>query len=194
MRSLEECQAEVFRRSEEKIKNRKRIWSRIVACCVPICCVAVGLFMVTQFVPIHSPVAESVWETTPEQTVDGSFTKGSLRVLCGEEQVISHFDADTLVKAEKMIYGLFETEEQVSAESVQSGQKYQGTVNAWEKNYGENLLGSAEYVYDIYLTNAQGMTTRYQLRGNLLRNMDHDATVYLSESERAALLELIELS
>lgn len=43
MRSLEECKAEIFRRSEEKIKQRKKMRNRVLATCVPVClCVVIG--------------------------------------------------------------------------------------------------------------------------------------------------------
>ena len=37
MRNLNECQAEVFRRSEKRIKERKRNRNRILAMCIPLC-------------------------------------------------------------------------------------------------------------------------------------------------------------
>ena len=47
MRNIEECKAEVFRRSEERIKERKRTWNRVLACCIPLCLllVAGGLYI-----------------------------------------------------------------------------------------------------------------------------------------------------
>lgn len=41
MRSLEECKAEIFRRSEEKIKKKKRNRGRILALGIPLCLIAV---------------------------------------------------------------------------------------------------------------------------------------------------------
>ena len=37
MREINECTAEVFRRSEKRIKERKRNRNRILAFCVPLC-------------------------------------------------------------------------------------------------------------------------------------------------------------
>lgn len=47
MRDLEDCKAEVFRRSEERIKERKRKRNRVLACCIPLCLllVAGGLYI-----------------------------------------------------------------------------------------------------------------------------------------------------
>lgn len=41
MRSLEECKAEIFRRSEEKIKKHRKIRGRILALGIPLCLAAV---------------------------------------------------------------------------------------------------------------------------------------------------------
>ena len=53
MRDLQECQAEVFRRSEEKIKARKRTRNRILAVCVPLC-LLLSLKTVTQVPEINT--------------------------------------------------------------------------------------------------------------------------------------------
>ena len=37
VRDLNECKAEVFRRSEKRIKERKRIRNRALALCIPLC-------------------------------------------------------------------------------------------------------------------------------------------------------------
>lgn len=58
MRNLEDCKAEVFRRSEERIKERKRTRNRVLACCIPLCLllVAGGLYIR----PLLEPVDESM--------------------------------------------------------------------------------------------------------------------------------------
>ena len=43
MRSLDECKAEILRRSEIKIRRRKHTRNRILAACIPLClCVGIG--------------------------------------------------------------------------------------------------------------------------------------------------------
>ena len=43
MRTLDECKAEIFRRSEEKIKQRRKTRNRVLAACIPLClCLSVG--------------------------------------------------------------------------------------------------------------------------------------------------------
>lgn len=48
MREINECTAEVFRRSKKRIKERKNMWIRTLAICIPLCLVAaicVGVFL-----------------------------------------------------------------------------------------------------------------------------------------------------
>ena len=56
MRNLEDCKTEVFRRSEERIKERKKKRNRVLACCIPLCLllVAGGLYIR----PLLEPVDE----------------------------------------------------------------------------------------------------------------------------------------
>ena len=43
MRSLDECKAEILRRSEIKIRRRKQTRNRILAACIPLClCIGIG--------------------------------------------------------------------------------------------------------------------------------------------------------
>lgn len=42
MRDLNECREEIFRRSEERIKVRRRNRNRVMACCVPLCLIVMG--------------------------------------------------------------------------------------------------------------------------------------------------------
>ena len=58
MRNLEDCRAEVFRRSEERIIERKRKRNRVLACCIPLCLLLVvgGLYLR----PLLKPVDESM--------------------------------------------------------------------------------------------------------------------------------------
>ena len=66
MRNLEECRAEIFRLGEEKIKQRRKKRSRIIAACIPVClCVVAcaGLHITGRFpfvgpdIPMYADVA-----------------------------------------------------------------------------------------------------------------------------------------
>ncbi len=67
MRNLEDCKAEVFRRSEERIKERKRTRNRVLTCCIPLCLllVAGGLYIR----PLLEPVDERMAGTAEDAGV-----------------------------------------------------------------------------------------------------------------------------
>jgi len=68
MRTLENCKAEVFRRSEKRIKERKKTRNRVLTCCVSLCLLlAVGGFSIR---PLFHPVDESVTTDGPTRIPD----------------------------------------------------------------------------------------------------------------------------
>ncbi len=110
MRNLEDCKAEVFRRSEERIKERKRARKRVLACSIPLCLllVAGGLYVR----PLLEPVDESAGTygptPVPERVLGGSdvvlygkvvrYVSVTLTEGTGSTAVAKKFtDAETLV-------------------------------------------------------------------------------------------------
>ena len=61
MRELNECKAEVFRRSDNRIKERRRSFNRVLAFCIPLC-LMLTIFSVTML-PGMLPVGK---DATPE--------------------------------------------------------------------------------------------------------------------------------
>ena len=75
MRNLEDCKAEVFRRSEERIKERKRARKRVLACCIPLCLllVAGGLYVRPLLEPVDHVGGTNAGPTpVPERVLGGS--------------------------------------------------------------------------------------------------------------------------
>ena len=50
MRDLKECKAEVFRRSENRIKARKKLRNRVLSLCIPACLV-IGALLILPRLP-----------------------------------------------------------------------------------------------------------------------------------------------
>ena len=75
MRNLEDCKAEIFRRSEERIKERKRARKRVLACCIPLCLllVAGGLYLRPLLEPVDHMGGTNAGPTpVPERELGGS--------------------------------------------------------------------------------------------------------------------------
>ena len=103
MRELDECTSEVFRRGEQRIKERRRKRARVLAVCIPICLIAAvwsGMSL-----PEMTPEAESVGRapvsgeaagSVPESLADpnaaaDNFTFSFTWGCCG----ISSYDSET---------------------------------------------------------------------------------------------------
>ena len=80
MRELDECTAEVFRRSEKRIKERRRKRNRVLALCIPVCLIAAlyPLMRISALMPAgntseRAPVSGETVGNVPE-SIDGSYT------------------------------------------------------------------------------------------------------------------------
>ena len=77
MRELDECTAEVFRRGEQRLKERRRKRARVLALCVPVCLIA-ALYSVMRFSALmptgelgnRAPVSEEAAGSVPESLAD----------------------------------------------------------------------------------------------------------------------------
>ena len=58
MRELNECKAEVFRRSDNRIKERRRKFNRVLALCVPLCLI-LTIFSIT-ILPAMMPAGKDM--------------------------------------------------------------------------------------------------------------------------------------
>ena len=75
MRNLEDCKAEIFRRSEKRIKERKRARKRVLACCIPLCLILVagGLYLRPLLEPMDEIARTNAGPTpVPNRELGGS--------------------------------------------------------------------------------------------------------------------------
>lgn len=108
MRKLEDCKAEVFRRSEERIKERKRNRNRALACCIPLCLLLVA--GVRYIGPLLVPVDEVARTNGGPTPVPGrelgglagstvNYTSVELMVRKGEKEVHRNVTNEEAVEA-----------------------------------------------------------------------------------------------
>ena len=75
MRTFEDCKAEIFRRSEKRIKERKRARKRVLACCIPLCLMLVvgGLYLGSLLEPMDEVARTNAGPTSvPDRELGGS--------------------------------------------------------------------------------------------------------------------------
>ncbi len=118
MRDLEQAKAEVFRRSNARIKKRKTIRRSIIACCVPLvlCMGAWSVMILPAMMPAKSAAPESAamnnmngmgapesiqdiyYGATADSIVEGSSAQTSFILVRGSRYSVSEQDAAALRK------------------------------------------------------------------------------------------------
>lgn len=114
MRDLEQAKAEVFRRSNARIKKRKTIRRSIIACCIPLV-LCIGFWSVTilpAMMPAKAsdsaesavlnnmnglaPDAEMDYENIKDHSLTSSGRQKAVILVHGEECLLSSEDAETI--------------------------------------------------------------------------------------------------
>ena len=220
MRDLNECQAEVFRRSEKRIKERKQRRKHILLACIPLV-LCVTLF--AAFFPWDTKTAAPKEPAVNNAPMDGPAGNwgSSLSVLridvSGLDFFQSYTDEDHIMLIYDQLYS-YSPEEPESyeepTESVLDGNAEEnadtedkdsiidGTAGgtATEIAPGENNTGSSDndltfappsIGYRITLTTDTGTQIEYYLSGNILENRSTNHSRKLTYSEASILKELL---
>lgn len=203
MRDLMECQAEVFRRSEKRIKAGKRRRKHMLAACIPlVLCLGLVLLAdggragengsalpesaadgaILEVADPGSPEFSQVETATPSQsgngTVSGVGFAGIAQIhVKGMEEPIT--DGETLVKIASILHG-----------------EYRGQQDVQETDDGENLKTETMHsqtenrTYRLEVKLRDGTVREYTLTGNVL---EAPATGESRNLETSEVLELYAL-
>lgn len=193
MRELDECTAEVFRRGEQRIKERRRKRNRVLAVCIPVCLIA-AVWPAVIF-PSMSPEMESdhFSQTAGEaagsapESVACPYTAVEVQAAGGLIEEVT----DRLAVAE-----LFYAVDSLFADADRDDQQTNGNFPAEEHDENHDLTESTNNLkgYTITFTAKDGSQAVYRLRGNMLVNVSTDETVFLSIAQVAELTAVLGIS
>ena len=191
MRDLDECTAEVFRRSEKRIRDRRRNRSRVLAVCIPICLIA-AVWSVTVF-PGRTPeletsnYAQSVWETTGDADRDLVYIAFEI-----QDAGVYPEERDGKVTDPAVVDEMFRTIHSLFADP---GGNLPACENfpATEDNpcYDQAESTNTRKVYTITFTAEDGLQTVYILRENTLVDVNEDKTIFLSDAQTVELMAVL---
>ena len=195
MRELHECQAEVFRRSEKRIKERKQRRNHILMACIPLvlCITILGAFLRPNVTPDG---AADPGDTRP--VVDGMGSDGFASLSCpiakitvsGNNFSTSHTEvADLLLISDQLYsYGTRAPSSNGTTDTVVDEDDV-------PKDNGEDVSGSimdsANAAYTITMVNHEGVKTEYQLVGKTLTNLTTNQTYKLTQAQANELRTLL---
>ena len=164
MRELHECQAEVFRRSEKRIKERRARRNHILMVCIPlILCVTIfgGLFLpnLDDFKGAPESSDELLYSGTGTEAVGGLFT-GSVEVS-GNGVSSYYTSVENVQGIMRLINGVVAVPETNDGDDLRDYITDESTSTDSNENYQENC-------YKILVKRSDGSSTEYLLVGSLL--------------------------
>ena len=173
MRELSDYKAEIFRRSEEKIKERKRNRSRILALCLPLCLV----FAAVVFAKLPDISASDI---STENT--SSDTSLSQIVIPDSTELLPNAFCYTIEESPE-IWNLVQSAFDVTAkeDDMADDHRYVATSQTVVQ---DSLSLFSDTKYELYFANKDGETFIYTLEGNVLTDVSTKEKVTLS-SEKA---------
>lgn len=187
MRELNECKAEVFRRSEKRIKERKRIRNRIFACCIPLCfCIALTVALLPPMIPttdyydgVAGCDACNKDEYDAVNSIFCSYVEVEIQTVGeSQEHYLKITDKPAVDKIFSAIYDLYNVDVNTA--------KYE--VESKDCEYGHKSDSAGEpSCYSITLTTADGSGTTYVLSGNELTDTSTDQILILTDLQLAEL-------
>lgn len=186
MRNLDECTAEVFRRSKERILHRKRVRNRIVACCIPLCLVLVVVFTIPKDPSLDMVAPEASPENVQLQDngIGNDLSAKTLQISMDDQQILYSGDTQQVSEIHRMIRELL-------TEQMALGGDFSGTCVDGELELGEDneiKYFGASSIYNITIEENRTVS-RYTLTRNSLRDIQTGNSVTLTDSQLAKLLK-----
>ncbi len=189
MREIKECTAEVFRRSEKRIKERKRNRNRILAMCIPLCLILTvfSFSILPEMMPKDNAENEAVGSI--HDGADG-MTQGSKAhdFICVSVRSAEYdgeiTDAVAVNKVFYQIYNILE---------INGG--YKDATEGSNDNAGDAAAkeNSSDSIV-IIMIESDGTARTYILDGNVLYDESFDKEITLTNEQRNDLLVALELA
>jgi len=199
MRNFEERKAEVFRRSENRIKERKRNRNRIMAMCIPLCLVITvwSIMILPAMLPANKSNNSAGEGMDIMGGVDGTeaaFVR--VEVVSTGTATQSSIQKDDVNEVAQIYYSV-----QSSFVNSGGGNKESAKEEAEDdvlteenKDYSQSGTTNLSSGYRIIFTTENGAQTTYLLTGDKLVNEATKQETILTEDQRSNLLNMLGLT
>ena len=186
MRNLDECRAEVFRRSEKRIAQRKKHRNRMISVCVPLVLCMAGVIILPKLrtnSPVDVPVTEMVLYQEP------SISEPGVVDVMLELSITVSGDGDSVsYAAMEDVEGILAILERITEAPVLAGE----ATSVTSRDDASDLQSSAkEHSCRITIRRGTEQDAVYTLAGFLLTNETTGKQYYLDEDTCAALKEAL---
>ena len=199
MRNFEERKAEVFRRSENRIKERKRNLNRILAMCIPLCLMltVLSVTMLPSLLPINNKNMAN--DGTPEAV--GGLTGTSAEFvsvsvsgvgLTPENNILVE-DTNKVAQIYYTVQSSFVAYGGGNKENVDVKPGDDSLTEEEDKEYSSSETTNFSSGYKLTFTAANGTQSTYTLNGYVLTYNNTDKSVTLTDTQRSQILDQLGL-
>lgn len=197
MKEISEYTAEVFRRSESRIKARRQRRNRILITCIPValCLTICGTVLLPGIAPRGAgDPKKSVYAMDGMGNSEHSSISSSVSKITVSAEGVSNTCTDTekiMILLDRLQFPFLEPpgSNVASAEGdLDNGKDLKEHVDK-----SDVFSDSSMTVYTITVYFHEGDITKYQLSGNVLKDMTSNETYALSPKQLDELLKLLEL-
>ena len=199
MRNFEERKAEVFRRSENRIKERKRNRNRILALCIPLCLI-VTVWSV-MILPAMLPASKNNDGAENYMDIAGGVDGSEARYVCVEvmstgtatQYAILKDDADEVAQIYYTVQSSFVNSGGGNKESAKEEAEDDALTDE-NKDYSQSGTTNLSSGFRIIFITENGAQTIYSLSGDKLVNETTKQETILTEEQRSNLLDMLGLT
>ena len=193
MRNFEERKAEVFRRSEKRIKERKARRNHILMACIPLvlCITLLGAFLFPGAIPEDPIFNGAAGGGLTEDRYESLSCPIAKITVTGVNFSKSYKDVEDLLLISEQLYSYGSRGAETNSNS-NNGIAAEGEDRKENADdiYG-NVADHSNVAYTITLVTHEGVKTEYRLVGKTLKNLTTKQTYHLSQTQVNELYELL---
>ena len=198
MRNFEERKAEVFRRSENRIKERKRNRNRILAFCVPLCLIVTvwSIMILPAMMPAsksNNSAGEGMDIMGSVDGTDAAFVRVEIMSIgTATQSTIQKDDATEVAQIYSTLQSSFVNSGGGNKESV--NEEAEDDALTENKDYSQSGTTNLSSGFRIIFTTENGAQTIYSLSGDKLINETTKQETILTEDQRSNLMNMLGLT
>lgn len=198
MREINECTAEVFRRSEKRIKEHKRNRNRILAFCVPLCLIVTvcSIMILPAMMPAsksNNSAGEGMDIMGGVDGTDAAFVRVEIMSTgAATQSTILKDDADEVAQIYSTLQSSFVNSGGGNKESV--NEEAEDDALTENKDYSQSGTTNLSSGFRIIFTTENGTQTIYFLSGDKLINETTKQETILTEDQRSNLMNMLGLT
>ena len=193
MRELHECQAEVFRRSEKRIKERKQRRNHILMACIPLvlCITLLGAFLFPGATPEDPSFNGAAGGGLTEEKFESLSCPIAKITITGGNFSQTYREVEDLLLISDQLYSYGSRGNETNGTTDDSiASEGEDRKEHADDIYG-NITDHSNVAYTITLVTHEGVKTEYRLAGKTLENLTTKQTYHLSQTQVNELYELL---